>query len=94
MSDFTFKVTIPLGGQLEKELQGKKGRERTMHLYMLGELGARTLQNITRTENTKSNGIEVGNEKDTPCESLTAKESNPITSGASVVFNVSDLLSV
>lgn len=43
----TFKVTIPQGGLLEKELKDKKGRERTIHLYILAEIGARALRNLT-----------------------------------------------
>lgn len=40
MSSIQFKVTIPRGSLLEKELAGKTGVARTQRMYFLAELGA------------------------------------------------------
>lgn len=39
-----FKVSIPSGSLLERELEGRKGRQRQQRLYFLAELGAEQLK--------------------------------------------------
>ena len=83
----SFKVTIPPGSLLEKELMDKNGRQRTHHLYLLGEIGARVLPNFegSLVDNKKTEKAVIV--KDSESE-IAIKQSND------VFFNQDDLLAI
>lgn len=100
----SFKVTIPQGGLLEKELKGKAGRERTIHLYMMAEIGARALRNLSgavigdfRVDDSEPIKNELFEPALSEMENVKVEEFEEVASNKQptfVAFNKSDLLSM
>jgi hypothetical protein len=103
MSAISFKVTIPPGSLLESELKNMSGRQRTHHLYLLGELGARMLPNlggsIYQGENKGSNQFKNEEREDDSLEPVQNSETNPLDvieheQADKVIFDVTDLMAI
>lgn len=106
MSAISFKVTIPPGSLLESELKNMSGRQRTHHLYLLGELGARMLPNlggsIYQGENKGSNQFKNEEREELKSDSLEPvqnSETNPLDvieheQADKVIFDVTDLMAI
>jgi hypothetical protein len=98
----TFKVTIPPGSVLESELLTKSGRQRTHHLYLLAELGARMMPALAHTKSVDILQDEVSvKERHTemPQKSHSVNASAELVNEqfkpvSPVTFNASDLLSI
>ena len=87
MSAISFKVTIPPGSLLENELIGMTGRQRTHHLYLLGELGARILPNLGGT--IHQGGMKVSNQvKSEKEDNIKADELEPFQDSETKALDV------